>query len=74
MPNDAPAGTTAPVLPMLVRLRETGKQDGGEMLKLFDRLSADARYSRFMMPMRELSPTSPWSPTGSAPTIRRCGW
>ena len=43
MPNDAPAGTTAPVLPMLVRLRETGKQDGGEMLKLFDRLSADAR-------------------------------
>ena len=39
-----------------VILREIKAQDGGEVLEFFQRLSADSRYTRFMVPLRELSP------------------
>jgi len=39
-----------------VILREIGAQDEKEILEFFDRLSAESRYTRFMIPLRELSP------------------
>lgn len=61
MPNDAPSRTTLPLLVKLrdgreVVLREIGTHDKAEMQDAFQRLSADSRYTRFMMSMRELSP------------------
>lgn len=59
MQNDA--AMTLPVLAKLrdgreVVLREVRAQDGAEMQDAFQRLSADSRYTRFMMAMRELPP------------------
>lgn len=61
MQNDASRPTTLPVLAKLrdgrdVVLREIGAHDKAEMQDAFQRLSADSRYTRFMMAMRELSP------------------
>jgi RimJ/RimL family protein N-acetyltransferase len=61
MQHDPPTGTTLPVLAKLrdgreVVLREVGAHDKAEMQDAFQRLSADSRYTRFMMSMRELSP------------------
>jgi RimJ/RimL family protein N-acetyltransferase len=39
-----------------VVLREIGAQDEKEILEFFERLSAESRYTRFMIPLRELSP------------------
>jgi len=39
-----------------VILREIGAQDEKEILEFFERLSAESRYTRFMIPLRELSP------------------
>jgi RimJ/RimL family protein N-acetyltransferase len=57
-------GQTGITLPMLaklrdgreVTLREIGAQDTEGMLAAFHRLSADSRYTRFMMAMRDPSP------------------
>jgi len=51
-------------LPMQARLRdgrevivrEIGAQDEKEIVEAFERLSAESRYTRFMIPLRELSP------------------
>jgi RimJ/RimL family protein N-acetyltransferase len=61
MQSDAPTEITLPVLAKLrdgreVMLREIQAQDKEGMLAAFHRLSADSRYTRFMMSMRELSP------------------
>lgn len=61
MPNEAKSGMP---LPMPVRLRdgravvvrEIGAQDEQEIVQAFERLSAESRYTRFMIPLRELSP------------------
>lgn len=37
-------------------LREIGAQDADEIVEAFERLSAESRYTRFMIPLRELSP------------------
>jgi RimJ/RimL family protein N-acetyltransferase len=60
MQNDAPS-MTLPFLAKLrdgreVMLREIEAQDTEEMAAAFHRLSADSRYTRFMMSMRDLSP------------------
>jgi RimJ/RimL family protein N-acetyltransferase len=60
-PTDAPPGTRLPMLAKLrdgreVMLREIQSQDKEGMLTAFHRLSADSRYTRFMMSMRDLSP------------------
>jgi RimJ/RimL family protein N-acetyltransferase len=39
-----------------VILREIGAQDEKEIVDAFQRLSAESRYTRFMIPLRELSP------------------
>jgi GNAT superfamily N-acetyltransferase len=59
MQDDAPPRTTLPRMVTLrdgrqVMLREVQAQDKAGMLAAFHRLSADSRYSRFMMSMREL--------------------
>jgi RimJ/RimL family protein N-acetyltransferase len=61
MQNDTPGDMTLPMLAKLrdgreVMLREIQAQDKEEMLAAFHRLSADSRYTRFMMAMREPSP------------------
>ncbi|MET0982780.1 MAG: GNAT family protein [Telluria sp.] len=61
MQNDATAGTTLPTVAKLrdgreVVLREVRAQDQKEILDAFHRLSADSRYTRFMMAVREPSP------------------
>lgn len=40
-----------------VILREIGAQDEEEIVEAFERLSAESRYTRFMIPLRALSPT-----------------
>jgi RimJ/RimL family protein N-acetyltransferase len=61
MQNDAPGDLTLPMLAKLrdgreVLLREIQAQDKEGMLAAFHRLSADSRYTRFMMAMRDPSP------------------
>ncbi|RZJ85066.1 MAG: GNAT family N-acetyltransferase [Massilia sp.] len=61
MHDEASIGMTLPVLAKLrdgreVVLREIGAHDKAELQDAFQRLSADSRYTRFMMSMRELSP------------------
>jgi RimJ/RimL family protein N-acetyltransferase len=61
MQNDAPTEMTLPLLVKLrdgreVMLREIQAQDKEGMLAAFQRLSADSRYTRFMMAMRDPSP------------------
>jgi RimJ/RimL family protein N-acetyltransferase len=61
MQNQAGTGTTLPMPATLrdgraVMLREVGAQDEEEILEAFERLSAESRYTRFMIPLRELSP------------------
>jgi RimJ/RimL family protein N-acetyltransferase len=65
MLNDAQTGApTETRLPMLAKLRdgrevvlrEIQSEDKEGMLAAFHRLSADSRYTRFMMSMRDLSP------------------
>jgi RimJ/RimL family protein N-acetyltransferase len=63
MPNAAPTGMTLPTLAQLrdgreVMLREIQAQDKEAMLAAFHRLSADSRYTRFMMSLRELAPAT----------------
>ena len=64
MPAMQPEAGTAMTLPMQARLRdgrevivrEIGAQDEKEIVEAFERLSAESRYTRFMIPLRELSP------------------
>jgi RimJ/RimL family protein N-acetyltransferase len=61
MPNDTPTDMTLPIRATLrdgreVMLREIQPQDTEGMLAAFHHLSADSRYTRFMMAMREPSP------------------
>ena len=61
MPNDTRAGITLPMPAKLrdgreVMVREVRAQDKEEIVEAFQRLSADSRYTRFMIPIRELSP------------------
>lgn len=48
-------------MPMMLRdgrevtVREIGAQDEKEIVEAFQRLSAESRYTRFMIPLRELS-------------------
>jgi len=61
MQNDAPSDMTLPILVKLrdgreVMLREIQAQDKDGMLAAFHRLSADSRYTRFMMAIRDPSP------------------
>lgn len=61
MPNQARTRTMLP-MPVQLRdgrevvLREIGAQDEQEIVEAFARLSAESRYTRFMIPLRELSP------------------
>src|SRR4051812_44410923 len=60
MQNDAPTGMTLPILAQLrdgrqVTVREIQAHDKAEMRAAFQRLSTDSRYTRFMIPMRDLS-------------------
>lgn len=61
MQNDAGTALTLPMQVKLrdgreVVLREIGAQDADEIVEAFERLSAESRYTRFMIPLRELSP------------------
>jgi RimJ/RimL family protein N-acetyltransferase len=61
MQNHVAGTLTLPILAQLrdgraVTVREIREQDEAEMREAFHRLSADSRYARFMMPVRELSP------------------
>lgn len=61
MQNAPRAGMTLPMAATLrdgreLILREIGAQDEKEILEFFERLSAESRYTRFMIPLRELSP------------------
>jgi RimJ/RimL family protein N-acetyltransferase len=61
MQYDAPSGMNLPILAKLrdgreVMLREIQAEDKEGMLAAFHRLSADSRYTRFMMAIREPSP------------------
>lgn len=60
MQHAAPRGPTLPLVVPLrdgrqVCVREVGAQDKAAMRDAFERLSAQARYTRFMAPLRELS-------------------
>lgn len=59
MQNDVPTGMTLPIMAKLrdgrqVMLRGIQAQDKAELQAAFHRLSADSRYTRFMMSMRDL--------------------
>ena len=61
MQNDAGTGLKLPMQVKLrngreLMLREIGAQDADEIVEAFERLSAESRYTRFMIPLRELSP------------------
>ncbi|MDY0976664.1 GNAT family N-acetyltransferase [Massilia sp. CFBP9012] len=61
MQDDPPDRAGLPALARLrdgrtVLLREIQAQDEDEMREAFHRLSADSRYARFMMPLREPPP------------------
>ena len=61
MQDDSPGAAGLPALARLrdgrtVLLREIRVQDEDELRDAFHRLSADSRYARFMMPVREPSP------------------
>jgi len=61
MQDDIPDRAGLPALARLrdgraVLLREIRAQDEDEMREAFHRLSADSRYARFMMPLREPPP------------------
>jgi RimJ/RimL family protein N-acetyltransferase len=61
MQNETPSGITLPMRAKLrdgreLTLREIQAQDEEGMLAAFHRLSADSRYTRFMMAMRDPSP------------------
>jgi RimJ/RimL family protein N-acetyltransferase len=61
MQSDASGNVTLPILAKLrdgreVVLREIQAQDEEELLAAFHRLSADSRYTRFMMAIREPTP------------------
>lgn len=60
MQNDAPTGMTLPMRVQLrdgrqVTVREILGQDKAGMLAAFQGLSVQSRYTRFMIPLRELS-------------------
>lgn len=60
--QNAPRAAVALPMPATLRdgrevvLREIGVQDEKEIVEAFERLSAESRYTRFMIPLRELSP------------------
>jgi RimJ/RimL family protein N-acetyltransferase len=61
MQDDPPDGAGLPALVRLrdgrtVLLREIRARDEDELRDAFHRLSADSRYARFMIPLRELPP------------------
>jgi RimJ/RimL family protein N-acetyltransferase len=60
MHDEAPAASTLPMVAQLrggrqVTLRQIQAHDKAELQAAFQRLSAQSRYTRFMIPMRELS-------------------
>ncbi|MES2538362.1 MAG: GNAT family protein [Pseudomonadota bacterium] len=62
MQHDASTGMTLPIMATLrdgrqVTVREIRAHDKAEMAAAFHRLSADSRYTRFMVSMRDLSET-----------------
>lgn len=72
MQPDAPDGATLPMLVHLrdgrqVTVREIDPQDKAAMRAAFERLSAPARYTRFMAPLRELSDATLEAATHPAP-------
>jgi RimJ/RimL family protein N-acetyltransferase len=74
MQNDPPTDMTLPILAKLrdgreVMLREVRAQDKEGMLAAFHRLSADARYTRFMMAMRDPSPAMLEAATHPVPEL-----
>jgi RimJ/RimL family protein N-acetyltransferase len=61
MHDEARTGLTLPLTATLrdgreVIVREIGAGDEQEIVEAFARLSAESRYTRFMIPLRELSP------------------